>query len=531
MGIINNYNHRNFVNELPVGIMLVDKEFKVFQINEKFTQITSFSKEILGKKCYDFFKTEMCNTEKCPITKAKNAKKAIDVEDLRIGDQTLQIGGAPLFNGRNQIIGGMETFTDVTAQRNTIGGLPVGVMTVDNDYKVKIINQKFIDITGFTDAIIGKKCYDFFKTDMCRTNNCPIEKAKQKRKITDMVDLATGGKVIQVGGAPLFGIGNEIIGGMETFQDVTAVRSLVKNVQQIAGEVSSMSSQIAESSNQINLSVQEVTGGTQEVAKGAQHQTQSVNEISTAVVKVQTESNEIVKKSDNLAEQGAEGQRMARKGQELTDDLVLQITEITNGAEKVATTMTSLEAKSKEINKIVEVIAGIATETNLLALNAAIEAARAGDAGKGFAVVAEQVRKLAEDSKQAANQINDLIKAVQFEVGDAVTATDDTVKSIQRGEIALSGTKDQLDQLFNVIHKTNLGIKDTIQKVTSQDKDISNIVDNVEKINVVIEQSSGTAQELSSSTEEMASTLEEMSAAAEELNAAAEKLFEEVKRI
>lgn len=519
------------MNELPVGVMMVDDDFTVFEINERFTQITSFSNDILGKKCYDFFKTQMCNTEKCPIAKAKKAKKSIDVEDLRIGSQTLQIGGAPLFNRRNQIVGGMETFTDVTAQRNTIGGLPVGVMTVDNSYTVKIINQKFTEITGFTDAILGKKCYDHFKTDMCQTKNCPIEKAKQKRKVTEMIDLATGGKVIQVGGAPLFGMGNEIIGGMETFQDVTAVRSLVDNVQQIAGEVSSMSSQIAESSNQINLSVQEVTGGTQEVAKGAQHQTKSVSEISNAVVKVQSDSNEIVKNSGNLAQKGAEGQRMAKKGQELTDDLVLQISEITNGAEKVATTMTSLETKSKEINKIVEVIAGIATETNLLALNAAIEAARAGDAGKGFAVVAEQVRKLAEDSKQAANQINDLIKAVQFEVGDAVMATNETVKSIHKGETALSGTKEQLSQLFDVIDQTNQGIKATIQQVTSQDKDIASIVDNVEKINVVIEQSSGTAQELSSSTEEMASTLEEMSAAAEELNAAAEKLFQEVKRI
>ena len=101
---------------------------------------------------------------------------------------------------------------------------------------------------------------------------------------------------------------------------------------------------------------------------------------------------------------------MAQKGKELTDDLVLQMNEISVGAEKVAQTMESLEKKSTEINKIVEVITGIATETNLLALNAAIEAARAGDAGKGFAVVAEQVRKLAEDSKQAADQINDLIK-------------------------------------------------------------------------------------------------------------------------
>lgn len=517
--------------DLPVGIMLVDKEFKIFEINDKFTQITGFTDAVIGTKCHDQFKTKICLTDKCPITMARKLMKTVDVQDLKIGDQTLQVGGSPLVNARGQIIGGMETFADVTEQRNVVAGLPVGIMTVDNDFRVQMINERFTQITGFTETILGTKCHEQFQTKICLTDKCPVQKAKQTKRVVDMQDLPILDKVIQIGGAPIFGAGNEIVGGMETFQDVTNLRSLVTNVQQIAEEVSSMSTQIAESSNQINLSVQEVTGGTQEVAKGAQHQTQSVNQISTAILKVQNISSDIVTNSADLAQQGSEGQVMAQKGKDLTDDLVIQISEITKGADKVATTMGSLEVKSKEINKIVEVIAGIATETNLLALNAAIEAARAGDAGKGFAVVAEQVRKLAEDSKQAADQINDLIKAIQYEVADAVTATDETVNSIEKGDIALNGTKVQLDALFEVINQTNSGIKQTIEKVSGQDSDIADIVSSVERINVVIEQSSGTAQELSSSTEEMASTLEEMSAAAEELNAAAEKLFEEVKKI
>ncbi|UYP47122.1 hypothetical protein NEF87_003407 [Candidatus Lokiarchaeum ossiferum] len=525
------YNRRKMAQDLPVGIMLVNNDFKVFEINDKFTQITGFSDEIIGTKCFDHFKTKFCNTDKCPVAMAKKQKHTIDVQDLKIGDQTLQIGGSPLVNARGQVIGGMETFADVTEQRNVVTGLPVGIMTVDNDFKITQINDRFTKITGFSEAVLGTKCHEQFKTKVCLTENCPVMKAKQAKGVVDMQDLSLLGKVIQIGGAPIFGVGNEIVGGVETFQDVTNLRTLVTNVQQIAGEVSSMSTQIAESSNQINLSVQEVTGGTQEVAKGAQHQTQSVNQISTAVLKVQDISNKIVDDSAELAKQGEDGQNMAQKGKDLTDDLVIQIGEITKGADKVAQTMGSLEVKSKEINKIVEVIAGIATETNLLALNAAIEAARAGDAGKGFAVVAEQVRKLAEDSKQAADQINDLIKAIQVEVSDAVSATNDTVRSIEKGDASLSGTKVQLDALFQVINLTNNGIKQTIDNVSGQDKDITNIVESVEKINVVIEQSSGTAQELSSSTEEMASTLEEMSAAAEELNAAAEKLFEEVKKI
>ena len=163
-----------------------------------------------------------------------------------------------------------------------------------------------------------------------------------------------------------------------------------------------------------------------------------------------------------------------------------------------------------------------------MALNAAIEAARAGDAGKGFAVVAEQVRKLAEDSKQAANQINGLISEIKNEVNIAVSETGTTASAINNGKVALDETALQLENLFSIIKMTDQGINIVIKNIDEQDSDISQIVQEVEQINGIIEQSSGNAQELSSSIEEMAATLEELSAAAEELNAGSSRLFGEI---
>ncbi|UYP45677.1 hypothetical protein NEF87_001962 [Candidatus Lokiarchaeum ossiferum] len=418
--------------------------------------------------------------------------------------------------------------------RNIIDSTTNPLLLINEDRVVQDVNQAYCDLTGFSiEDVKGKSVRNIYarEEDFIGVGNelkntgkvSKYEMHLQNKKAEEQIMLLDDSEMKDKTGT--------FMGYLVTLNDITNIKILIQAVSQIAEEVSSMSSQIAESSSQINMSVQEVTGGTQEVARGAQHQTQSVNIISDAVMRVQEVSKNIVANSDELAQDGAAGQDMAQKGKDLTDDLVIRINEITQGANKVSIVMGSLEDKSKAINKIVEVISGIATETNLLALNAAIEAARAGDAGKGFAVVAEQVRKLAEDSKQAADQINDLIKAIQVEVVDAVKATDTTVVAINEGQTALDGTKVQLDALFGVINKTNVGIKETIDKVTTQDGHIADIVDNVEKINVVIEQSSGTAQELSSSTEEMASTLEEMSAAAEELNAAATKLFDEIKRL
>ena len=152
--------------------------------------------------------------------------------------------------------------------------------------------------------------------------------------------------------------------------------------------------------------------------------------------------------------------------------------------------------------------------------------------GKGFAVVAEQVRKLAEDSKQAADQINGLIKEIQTEVVTArYNETESTALQLimvkKHWIILQSNSKVSL----RVIQKTDIGINEVIKIIENQDRDISKIAVEVEQINTIIEQSSGTAEELSSSAEEMASTLEEMSAAAEELNSGSEQLFTEIKKV
>ncbi len=413
-----------------------------------------------------------------------------------------------------------------------LDGLPVGVMAVDEDMNIKLINQTLEKQTNRSKSeLVGKICSEMFNTSLCNTSNCPVHQARERRRISEAQDIELNNSILEVTGANLKNASEVRVGGLEVFADVTQIRELTNSVKQVAEEVNNMAGQISESANQINISVQEVTMGAQEVATGAQNQTLQAGEISGAVIKVQSLSQNMVGHSQEIANKSQEGKTMADKGKALTDDLLYQFNEITTGAEQVSTSMNSLETKSREINKIVEVIAGIATETNLLALNAAIEAARAGDAGKGFAVVAEQVRKLAEDSKQAADQINDLINAIQSEVKEAVSSTNNTVLSIQEGKNAIDGTKVQLDRLFDVIDLTDKGINQTINNIEDQDNHIDKIAESVESINAVIQQSSGTAQELSSSTEEMASALEEMSAASEELNSTAERLYEELQRI
>jgi methyl-accepting chemotaxis protein len=107
----------------------------------------------------------------------------------------------------------------------------------------------------------------------------------------------------------------------------------------------------------------------------------------------------------------------------------------------------SLSAKSDEIGGIVSTIGGIAEQTNLLALNAAIEAARAGEQGRGFAVVAEEVRKLAEESQQAAGTISSLIEQIQAETARTVELVSESAERSSEGSVTVEQAREAFERI------------------------------------------------------------------------------------
>ena len=169
-----------------------------------------------------------------------------------------------------------------------------------------------------------------------------------------------------------------------------------------------------------------------------------------------------------------------------------------------------LDSKSAEIGKIIEVITGIADQTNLLALNAAIEAARAGEHGKGFAVVADEVRKLAELSRQSASQISGLIEVIQKE-------THQVVEMMNKGTVEISeGTQlvEETGRTFDQILKSIENVSSEIQEVSAISEEMSA---SVQQVNASIEEVTKIARDSVSSTAEIASATEEQLASMEEV--------------
>ncbi|GLO59171.1 methyl-accepting chemotaxis protein [Pseudomonas putida] len=177
---------------------------------------------------------------------------------------------------------------------------------------------------------------------------------------------------------------------------------------------------IAGSATQLASAAEELNSVTDESARGLQQQNNEIEQAATAVTEMTSAVEEVARNAVSTSEASGEASRSAGDGRDLVLETVGAIERMSGDVQATATLITHLAEQSRDIGKVLDVIRGLADQTNLLALNAAIEAARAGEAGRGFAVVADEVRALAHRTQQSTSEIERMIGSIQGGTEEAV---------------------------------------------------------------------------------------------------------------
>ena len=305
------------------------------------------------------------------------------------------------------------------------------------------------------------------------------------------------------------------------------MRSMTKKIQDTATFVSDTSEQLTANANQSAEATQSVAQSITEVAESAAVQMDSLGETKHEIDALSDGISQAVSRIATIRKNIEDTVERANEGNELVKSTVEQMNTISETVDQSAQIVEKLGQRSQEIGDIISTISGIAEQTNLLALNAAIEAARAGENGRGFAVVAEEVRKLAEESQQAAQQIGDLISSIQTETEQAVSAMKDGREQAEKGLENVSSTGhgfSRILELIRICSDDSAQITDTMQILDGR---IHTIVNLSENVNNSAKRASDASQNVSAATEEQAAGMEEIAASSRGLADSAKNLKEE----
>lgn len=304
---------------------------------------------------------------------------------------------------------------------------------------------------------------------------------------------------------------------IETLEKVAAGDFTVKITKEYAGDheriknsinyvTDSLGKTLTEVSNVVSAAAKaavEISSSTEEMAAGASEQSAQASEVASAIEQMTRTIFETTKNTTIAAEASKTAGSFAVVGGSVVKETIEGMIRISEVVKRSSDTVQDLGKSSNEIGEIVQVIDDIADQTNLLALNAAIEAARAGEQGRGFAVVADEVRKLAERTSKATQEIAVMIKHIQKNTEGAVQSMQQGTKEVENGHALAEKAGNSLNEIINGAER----VVDIVTQVAAASEEQSSasqqITQNIELITNVTQQSAIGVRQIAQSAEEL----------------------------
>lgn len=305
---------------------------------------------------------------------------------------------------------------------------------------------------------------------------------------------------------------------------VRSLNSMVHSMREIVGSITKSSEDLATTSG-------EISDSSAQSAKNMREQSRLVEAAAAAAQEMSATISEISQHSEQAAVVSRDSAQAASHGGQVMENTSSAMKNISASSGDMAASMSALVKRSEEIGKVVTVIREISEQTNLLALNAAIEAARAGQHGRGFAVVSEEVRRLAERTKSATEEIETMVQAIQTETSQVMNVMEQGGRGVSDGLKHVTDTHAALDSIIEMAHKTENMIAMIATAATEQasaseqiSEHITNVAGLAQKTTTAIEKEAEACQNLASLATKLEGVVHQFRLSAGEVTAKSPRL-------
>ncbi|MFC7071325.1 methyl-accepting chemotaxis protein [Halobaculum lipolyticum] len=302
------------------------------------------------------------------------------------------------------------------------------------------------------------------------------------------------------------------------------IAGTVARVESVAGSVARASEQADRGVSEAERAADEVAESVAEISAGAAQQSTHVDRVTGEMGDLSAAVEEVASTADDVAARSAEAADRGERGTDLASAAAAEMDAIESTTERTADAVRDLDDDVDEIGEIVDLIDGIAEQTNTLALNASIEAARAGAEGNGFAVVAEEVKALAAETREATTRIAALVDDVQSSTTGAVADIERTSDRVADGADTIERGLAALEDVVEAVEESNDGVQAIATAADDQAESAEEVVAMTDEVATVSEETAAEAQSVAAAADQQASSLNEVAGELDRLSSRAAEL-------